>query len=89
MRSKEREPISRRVIRRLEDEIVSLDRDYTALLRKKWALEQKMRDQKDQIADLQITAHSEAKKHSLWRKMALLLGASWAVFLSFWDVEKK
>ena len=66
---KEREPISRRVIRRLEDEIVSLDRDYTALLRKKWLLEEKMREQKDQIAELEITTHSEVKKRSFWKKV--------------------
>jgi predicted nucleic acid-binding Zn-ribbon protein len=86
---KEREPISRRVIRRLEDEIVSLDRDYTALLRKKWLLEEKMREQKDQIAELEITTHSEVKKRSFWKKVAIVLVASWGVFLSLCGFDRK
>jgi hypothetical protein len=89
MRSKEREPISRRVIRRLEDEIVSLDRDYTTLLQKKWLLEEQMRKQREQIAELEITTISEVKKRSIWKKMALILGAAWAIFLSFSGLDKK
>jgi len=86
---KEREPISRRAIRRLEDEIVNLDRDYTALLRKKWLLEEQMRLHKQQIADLEITTHSEVEKKSFWKKMAIILGTSWVVFLSFCGLDKK
>jgi len=85
----DREPISRRAIRRLEDEIVSLDRDYTALLRKKWLLEEQMRLHKQQIADLEITTHTEVQKRSFWKNIALLLAATWGVFLSVCGLDRK
>lgn len=52
-------------------------------------LEEQMRKQREQIAELEITTSSEAKKRSIWKKMALILGAAWAVFLSFSGLDKK
>ncbi len=80
---------SRRIIKKLENEIVSLDRDYTALLRKKWRMEEEIRNQKAQIVNMETEVRSESEKRSVWKKIALLLAASWAVFLSFWGVERK
>ena len=80
---------SRRIIKKLENEIISLDRDYTALLRKKWRMEEEIRKQKAQIADMETEVRSESEKRSVWKKIALILAASWAVFLSFCGVERK
>jgi hypothetical protein len=80
---------SRRIIKKLENEIVSLDRDYTALLRKKWRMEEEIRNQKAQIVNMETEVRSESEKRSVWKKIAFILAASWAVFLSFWGIERK
>jgi hypothetical protein len=86
---KQSEHFSRRIIKKLENEIVTLDRDYTALIKKKWRMEEDIRKQKELIEKLEDTNLSEIKKRSLWKKIALLLAASWAVFLSFCGIDRK
>lgn len=83
------ENYSKRIIKKLENEIVSLDRDYTALMKKKWRMEEELRSQKEKIAHLEITMQSEAEKRSLWKKTALILAGVWAIFLSFCGIDKK
>jgi len=80
---------SDRTIKKLENEIVHLERGYTALLRKKWQMEAQIRDQKEKISVLEIVSEKEKSKKSVWAKIALILAASWAVFLSFFDTDKK
>jgi hypothetical protein len=81
--------LSRRIIKKLENEIVSLDRDYTALLKKKWRMEEEIRKQKHLIADMELTTRSESEKGSFWKKVALILAATWAVFLSVCGIDRK
>ena len=52
-------------------------------------MEEEIRNQKAQIADMETEVRSESEKRSVWKKIALILAASWAVFLSFWGVERK
>jgi uncharacterized protein YoxC len=80
---------SDRTIKKLENEIVGLERDYTALLRKKWKMEAEIRDQKEKISVLESASEQEKSKKSFWAKIALTLAALWAVFLSFFDTDKK
>jgi hypothetical protein len=80
---------SHRIIKKLENEIVLLERDYTALLRKKWKMEDEIRTQKEKISDLEIVKKSESNKRNIWKKIALVLAGVWAVFLSFFASDKK
>jgi hypothetical protein len=80
---------SYRIIKKLENEIVLLERDYTALLRKKWKMEDEIRTQKEKISDLEIVKKSESDKRNIWKKIALVLAGVWAVFLSFFASDKK
>lgn len=80
---------SDRIIKKLESEIVELEQSQVALIRKKHKMEEEIRSHKAKIADLELIKHSEAQKSSLWKKVALVLAASWAVFLSFIGVDKK
>jgi septal ring factor EnvC (AmiA/AmiB activator) len=80
---------SERVIKKLENEIVVLEQDLTAIIRKKYKMEEEIRQQKAKIEVLELTTRSEVAKQSTWKKIALLLGAAWAVFLSFCGFERK
>lgn len=80
---------SERVIKKLENEIVVLEQDLTAIIRKKYKMEEEIRQQKAKIEDLELATRSEVAKQSTWKKIALLLGAAWAVFLSFCGFERK
>ena len=80
---------SERVIKKLENEIVVLEQDLTAIIRKKYKMEEEIRQQKAKIEALELTTRSEVAKQSTWKKIALLLGAAWAVFLSFCGFERK
>jgi len=80
---------SHRIIKKLENEIIGLERDYTALLRKKWKMEDEIRTQKEKISDLEIVKKSESNKKNTWKKIALVLAGVWAVFLSFFASDKK
>jgi hypothetical protein len=86
---REPENKSQRIIKKLENEIVSLERDYTTLLRKKWKMEDEIRVQKDKINHLEMIKTEEGNKRSMWKKIALILASAWALFLSFFYPEKK
>jgi hypothetical protein len=80
---------SERVIKKLENEIVVLEQDLTAIIRKKYKMEEEIRQQKAKIEVLELTARSEVAKQSTWKKIVLILAASWGVFLSFCGFERK
>ena len=80
---------SQRIIKRLENEIVSLERDFTALIRKKYKMEEEIRVQKAKIENLELTTQSEVKKQSVWKKVAIILATSWGIFLSFFGIDRK
>lgn len=86
---REPENKSQRIIKKLENEIVSLERDYTTLLRKKWKMEDEIRVQKEKIGYLEMVKVEEGNKRSTWKKIALILAGAWAVFLSFFASDKK
>lgn len=76
-------------LKRLEQEIVMLERAQTELLRRKWTLEDKVRKQEDMINLLSLHSESTEKKRSAWRNVALLLAATWGIVLSFFGIERK
>lgn len=76
-------------LKRLEQEIVMLERAQTELLRRKWMLEDKVRKQEDIINLLSLHSESTEKKRSAWRNVALLLVATWGIVLSFFGIERK
>lgn len=78
-----------RVLKQFEKEIVFLERQQTELLRKKWALEDKIRKQQERIQQLETSETEKKKGLSVWKKMALVLAASWALVLSLFSIEKK
>lgn len=78
-----------RALKQLEKEIVFLERQQTELLRKKWALEDRLRKQQERIQELE-TRETEAKKgHSFWKKAALILAAFWALIISLFNIDRK
>lgn len=78
-----------RALKQLEKEIVFLERQQTELLRKKWALEDRLRKQQERIQELE-TRETEAKKgHSFWKKVALILAAFWALIISLFNIDRK
>lgn len=77
------------IIKKLEKEIVNLDREYTSLLKKKWYMEEEISYQKKKIDLLETKANSEAEKRSMWKKIALVLAGVWAVFLSVSGFDRK
>ena len=76
-------------IKQLEKEVVALDVQQTELIRKKWALEDKIRNQEYIIALLSVNAEEGEKRLSFWKKAAILLAASWGIMLSLFSIEKK
>lgn len=81
--------ITDRAIRRLEMEITSLQDEQTALLRKKFLLEDELREKKRLIEDLQLRETEAREGKKAWQKAAALLVAVWVVVLSFFGIEKK
>lgn len=78
-----------RALKQLEKEIVFLERQQTELLRKKWALEDRLRKQQERIQELE-TREMEAKNgHSFWKKAALILAAFWALIISLFNIDRK
>jgi len=76
-------------IKQLEKEVVSLEIQQTELLRKKWALEDKIRAQQECISFLSTNVEAEGRSKSIWKKIALLLAAMWAFVFSFFSIDKK
>ena len=78
-----------RAIKRLELEITALQDEQTALLRKKYHLEDELRQKKKRIAELELRETEASKGKKTWQKITALLLAVWVLFLSLFGVEKK
>jgi len=78
-----------RALKQLESEIVFLEQQQTELLRKKWALEERIRKQNERIALLEMEGTEAKEKRSMWKKVALVLAATWAIVLSLFSIDRK
>lgn len=81
--------MTERTIKRLEREIVILQDEQTALLRRKWQLEDEIRQQRKRIKELEMEHHEEKGRKGAWRKLAAILVACWALILSLFNLDKK
>jgi hypothetical protein len=81
--------LSFRIIKKLENEIVILQDEQTALLRRKWQLEDEVRQQKKRIQELEIGNKEESDRKGVWKKVVALLLALWTLFLSIFHIERK
>jgi len=78
-----------RALKQLESEIVFLEQQQTELLRKKWALEERIRKQNERIALLEMEGTEAKEKRSMWKKVALVFAATWAIVLSLFSIDRK
>ena len=78
-----------RALKQLEKEVVYLERQQTELIRKKWALEDKIREQEMLIKRLQYEGTESKNGLSAWKKVALVLGVAWGIVLSFFNIDRK
>lgn len=81
--------MTERTIKRLENEIIHLQDEQTALLRRKWQLEDEIRKQKKRIQELEMGQKEEKDRKGAWKKLAAILVAAWAVVLSLFNMDKK
>ena len=81
--------VTERAIKKLENEIVLLQDEQTALLRRKWQLEDEVRRQRKRIEELEMGNKQEAERKGAWKKAVALLLALYTLFLSFFHIEKK
>ena len=81
--------MTERAIKKLENEIVLLQDEQTALLRRKWQLEDEVRRQRKRIEELEMGNKQEAERKGAWKKAVALLLALYTLFLSFFHIEKK
>jgi predicted RNase H-like nuclease (RuvC/YqgF family) len=81
--------LSFRIIKKLENEIVLLQDEQTALLRRKWQLEDEVRQQKKRIQELEMGNMEEKEKIGAWKKLTALLLAIWLLFLSTLGIDRK
>lgn len=81
--------MTERVIKKLENEIVLLQDEQTALLKRKWQLEDEVRQQKKRIQELEMGKKEETERKGAWRKATALLLAIWTLFLSMFHIERK
>ena len=76
-------------IKQLEKEIVMLEKAQVEMMKKKWALEGKLDKQQQALFSLELKAETVVKQRSLWKKIALVLAAAWAIVLSFFHIDRK
>jgi hypothetical protein len=81
--------MTERAIKKLENEIVLLQDEQTALLRRKWQLEDEVRQQKKRIQELEMGNMEEKEKIGTWKKLTALLLAIWLLFLSTLGIDRK
>jgi len=81
--------MTERAIKKLENEIVLLQDEQTALLRRKWQLEDEVRKQKKRIQELEMGYTEETQRKGAWKKAAALMLALWTLFLSMFHIERK
>lgn len=80
---------SETAIKQLEREIVFLETQQTELIRKKWALEEKIRKQQELIERFQYEGQNAKNSLSVWKKAALVLAVAWGIILSFFNIDRK
>jgi septal ring factor EnvC (AmiA/AmiB activator) len=76
-------------IKRLEEEIISLQDEQTALLKKKYIMEDEIRKHNEKIKRLQVNENEEREGKKAWQKATALLLAAWVLFLSLMGIERK
>lgn len=81
--------MTERTIKRLENEIVILQDEQTALLRRKWQLEDEIRKQRKRIQELEMGNMEEKEQKGAWKKLTALLLAIWLLFLSTLGIDRK
>jgi hypothetical protein len=81
--------MTERTIKKLENEIVLLQDEQTALLRRKWQLEDEVRQQRKRIQELEMGNIEEREKQGAWKKLTALLLAIWLLFLSTLGIDRK
>jgi FtsZ-binding cell division protein ZapB len=81
--------MTERAIKKLENEIVLLQDEQTALLRRKWQLEDEVRQQRKRIQELEMGNMEEKEKQGAWKKLTALLLAIWLLFLSTLGIDRK
>jgi hypothetical protein len=81
--------MTERAIKKLENEIVLLQDEQTALLRKKWQLEDEIRKQRKRIQELEMGNMEETQKKGVWQKATAVLVAMWALILSLFNIDHK
>lgn len=81
--------MTERAIKKLENEIVLLQDEQTALLRRKWQLEDEVRKQKERIKELEMDNMEEKERKGAWKKLTALLLAIWLLFLSTLGIDRK
>lgn len=78
-----------RTIKRLEKEIVALQDEQTALLRKKYMLEDEIRKHNKRIKELENKGMEAEHGKKTWQKLTAFILAVWVVFLSLFGVDRK
>jgi septal ring factor EnvC (AmiA/AmiB activator) len=78
-----------RALKQLEKEVVYLERQQTELIRKKWALEDKIREQEMLIKHLKHEEGESKRGLSMWKRVALVLGVAWGIVLSLFGIDRK
>ena len=80
---------SETAIKQLEREVAFLETQQTELIRKKWALEDKIRKQQELIERFQFEGQEAKNSLSVWKKGALVLAVLWGLVLSFFNIDRK
>jgi len=78
-----------KIIERLEKEIVALQDEQTAILKKKYKLEDSLREQKKIIADLKLRETNAVDGKKGWQKVSALLLAIWVLFMSLFGNDDR
>ncbi len=81
--------MNEKLIEKLEREIIALQDEQTAILKKKYSLEDQLRFQKKRIADLELRETSAVEGKKGWQKVSAFLLAIWLLVLSLLGVERK
>ena len=80
---------SETAIKQLEREVAFLETQQTELIRKKWALEDKIRKQQELIERFQFEGQEAKNSLSVWKKVALMFAVAWGLVLSFFNIDRK
>jgi hypothetical protein len=81
--------MNQKLIEKLEREIIALQDEQTAILKKKYSLEDQLRLQKKRIADLELRETDAVEGKKGWQKFSAFLLAIWLLVLSLLGIERK